>query len=142
MPKKRSKVFGVMNIIVDASAVIAVIVEEDARPEILRLTAGCSLSAPLSLRYEIGNSLSKMLKMGRMNAETARRAFSCYESIPIRHIQVNMPEALEIAAKHNMYAYDAYMIEVASRLGAPLLTLDLPLSRIAAKAGLDVLTTA
>jgi len=69
MPKKRSKVFGVMNIIVDASAVIAVIVEEDARPEILRLTAGCSL-------------------------------------------------------------------------GAPLLTLDLPLSRIAAKAGLDVLTTA
>jgi predicted nucleic acid-binding protein len=129
-----------MEIIVDASAVIAVIVEESARPEILRLTAGRSLSAPQSLRYEIGNSLSRMLKMKRIEIETAQRAFSCYESIPIRHIPVNMSGALGIAAEHNIYAYDAYMIEVACRLGAPLLTLDIPLSRIATKAGLDVLT--
>ena len=129
-----------MNIVVDASAVIAVIVEESARPEILRLTAGHFLIAPHSLRYEIGNSLSKMLKMGRIKAETAQEAFSCYESIPIRSIPVNMSKALDFVAKHNIYAYDAYMIEVAHRLGVPLLTLDVPLLRIAEKAGIDVLT--
>ena len=129
-----------MEIIVDASVVIAVIVEEAAKPEILRLTAGHSLAAPLSLRYEIGNSLSKMFKMKRIDFNTARAAFSCYESIPIRHVAVNMSGALQIAAKHNLYAYDAYMLEVAFRLGAPLLTLDMPLSKTAVKTGLDVLT--
>ena len=129
-----------MDIIVDTSVVIAVIVEEAAKPEILRLTAGHSLAAPFSLRYEIGNSLSKMIKMRRIDAETAKVAFSCYESIPIRHVPVNMPAALQMAAKHNLYAYDAYMLETASRLGAPLFTLDIPLSKTAGKAGLEVLT--
>ena len=129
------------DIIVDASVVIAVVVEEAAKAEILRLTMGHFLLAPQSLRHEIGNSLSKMLKMGRIEIETAKAAFSCYESIPIRHVPVNMPAALEIAAANNLYAYDAYMLETASRLGAPLFTLDIPLLKTAKKAGIDVLTS-
>ena len=130
-----------MNIVVDASVIIAVIVEEAAKPEILRLTVGHFLVAPHSLRYEIGNSLSKMFKMGRLDVTTAKAAFSCYESIPIRHEPVNMPAALKIAAANNVYAYDAYMLETASRLGAPLFTMDIPLLKIAEKAGIGVLTT-
>jgi len=128
-----------MDIVVDTSSVIAVIIEEPTKNGILEITAGCSLVAPMSLRFEMGNALSKMMKMGRLTSGNAKKAFACYELIPIRHVPSNMVNALEISAKYNIYAYDAYMLEISYRLGLPLLTLDVPLSKIAANAGIRIM---
>ena len=44
--------------------------------------------------------------------------------IPLHLEPVNIAKALDIACMFNIYAYDAYYLELASRLKIPLLTLD------------------
>jgi predicted nucleic acid-binding protein len=54
-------------------------------------------------------------------------------------VEVNIENALNIACKYNIYAYDAYYLEAALRLKLPLLTLDKPMKNIAKKMHLDIL---
>lgn len=62
-----------------------------------------------------------------------------YQSIPIRFIDIDLGASLEIALEYRLYAYDAYLIECAHMTKAPLLTLDLPLKRVAVDAGVTIL---
>ena len=57
----------------------------------------------------------------------------------IRYLPVDLENAVSIAHANNMYAYDAYFLDCAARHAAPLLTLDRPLKRAAAKTGVHVL---
>jgi predicted nucleic acid-binding protein len=45
---------------------------------------------------------------------------------------------VEVAAEHQLYAYDAYLIVCALQQRAPLLTLDAALGRAAAAAGVTL----
>jgi len=58
-----------------------------------------------------------------------------HRSVPIRFVQIDLDASLEIALRHGLYAYDAYLIECALATNAPLLTLDRSLRRAAADAG-------
>ena len=113
-----------MKVTVDTSAVIAVLLGENNRERIIRRTKGVDLIAPASLHWEMGNAFSAMFKRGRLGADVALQAISRYEEIPIQLVEVNLAEAVQIAEKRDLYAYDAYMLLVARRHRAPLLTLD------------------
>ena len=128
-----------MEIVVDASAILAVIVNEPSKKKLIRLTKGAHLIAPASLQWEIGNALSAMLKRNSINLYQALQAVEIYSHIPIRSVDVEIDEALRIAAESNIYAYDAYMIRCALRYNARLLSLDKNLLETARKLGAETM---
>jgi len=128
-----------MDIVVDTSALIAVIVAEPERDRIVEITAGHDLIGPGSIPWEVGNAFSAMLKQRQLTLDEVRRGLEIFRSIPLRYVQADLSNSLAIAGKTNMYAYDAYFLDCASRHAAPLLTLDRPLSRAAQKLGVALL---
>lgn len=113
-----------MNIIVDASVIVAVITNEPEKQQLITLTEGAELVAPNSVHWEIGNAFSAMLKRKRISIEQTRRALRAYNEIPIKFIDVDLTEALEISDRLSVYAYDAYLLWCAAKHNYPLLTLD------------------
>lgn len=128
-----------MDIVIDTSAILAVLVGEPERDRIVEMTAGNALMAPASLRWEIGNAFSAMLKQRRLNLREAQRGLKVFEAIPIRYLNVDLVDALALADRTRSYAYDAYMLDCASRHAAPLLTLDHGLMRTARELKIEVL---
>lgn len=127
-----------MDIVVDVSCVIAVVLNEAHKEEIVRKTGGAELIAPPSLRWEIGNAFSAMFRRRRLTLDDARGALRAYRSIPIRFSEVEIEEAVELASELDIYAYDAYMIACARKHKCRLLTLDTGLAEAAGKAGVSV----
>jgi predicted nucleic acid-binding protein len=127
-----------MDLVVDTSAIIAVIANEAEKPLLIAKTLGYGLLAPHSLYWEIGNAFSAMIKRGRINLEQATAAIEIYKEIPIDLVDVDLKQALEIVDKHKVYAYDAFMIACAVDRGCPLLTLDGGLAYAAKAAGVEV----
>jgi predicted nucleic acid-binding protein len=113
-----------MDIVIDTSALIAVIVGESERTKIIEITAGNTLIGPGSIPWEIGNAFSAMFKQKRLSIEEAEKGISIFNSIPIRYIETDFINVLNISQKAAMYAYDAYFLDCAERQKAPLLTLD------------------
>ena len=56
--------------------------------------------------------------------EAALEAAAHYRDIPIQFVEVELDEAIRLSKQQDIYAYDAYMLSVAKRHRAPLLTLD------------------
>ena len=113
-----------MKIVVDTSAIIAVVLGEASRDQVVKAAEGADLIAPESLHWEVGNAFSAMFKRGRLSVETAVQATGRYEEIPIQFVEVELQEAIQAADRLGLYAYDAYMLVAARRHRAPLLTLD------------------
>jgi len=80
---------------------------------------------------EIGNAFSAMVKRRRIDQAGTLRGWRLFQSIPLRYLEVDIGSALSLAVQANIYAYDAYFLECAIRQGAPLLTFDGQLRRIA-----------
>lgn len=128
-----------MSVVVDTSAVIAVILEESEKQSIIDLTKNATLIAPNSLHWEMGNAFSLMFKKKRIELATAISAIKIFKQIPIQFVNVELDHALELASKHNIYAYDAYFLCCAIDHKATLLTLDGPLAEIAHKCKIKVI---
>jgi predicted nucleic acid-binding protein len=114
----------VMDIVIDTSALIAVIIGEPERDRIVELTAGNTLIGPGSIPWEVGNAFSGMLKQNRLTLDEARKGFAIFESIPVRYAKPDFAHTLTLAHQTSIYAYDAYFLDCALRHNAPLLTLD------------------
>ncbi len=113
-----------MDIVIDTSALIAVIVDEPERDKIIELTTGNTLIGPGSIPWEIGNAFSAMFKRDRLGLEEAKRGLEIFNSIPLRYIEPDFVNAVSISKQTKIYAYDAYFLDCALRQKAPLLTLD------------------
>jgi predicted nucleic acid-binding protein len=124
-----------MNIVIDTSAVIAVVTNEKHKRQMVEVTKGAELIAPASIPWEIGNAFSAMFKRKRMNLRQAKAALWAYDKIPIQLIDIALKDALDLAAHLHIYAYDAYFIQCALKYKSPLLTLDHDLYRAARSAG-------
>jgi predicted nucleic acid-binding protein len=128
-----------VNLVIDTSAIIAVLANEPEKPRLVELTTGVSLLAPQSVHWEIGNAFSAMLKRARVTLDQVRAAVAIYHRIPIRLLDVDLTEALAIAAEFDLYAYDAYLIACARKQRCSLLALDRGLVHAAKQAGVPVL---
>ncbi len=122
-----------MDVVIDTSALIAVIVGESERNRIIKFTTGNTLIGPGSILWEIGNAFSAMFKQNRLTFDEAKEGLLIFESIPLRYIKTDFVNALKISKQTNMYAYDAYFLDCAIRQKAPLLTLDQMLKTAAQK---------
>ena len=128
-----------MDIVIDTSALIAVIVGEPERAKIIRFTAGNSLIGPGSIPWEIGNAFSAMFKQDRLSLDNAKKGVEIFQSIPIRYVETDITNALRLSKDINMYAYDAYLLDCAIRYKSPLLTLDQKLKTAAQSIKVDTL---
>jgi predicted nucleic acid-binding protein len=128
-----------MNIIVDASVIIAVLVNEPQKNRIVKLTEGADLLAPSSIHWEIGNAFSAMLKRESISLQQALSALQAYQKIPIRFVDVELVESLKIVFQTHIYAYDAYLIRCSMLNKCPLITLDKTLSKLAKQMGIDTI---
>ena len=126
-------------IVIDASAIMAVILNEPERKRLIELTTESFLIAPSSIHWEIGNAISAMFKRKSINFKDAKKALEIYEQIPIKYIDVNLIESVKIAGQEGMYAYDAYLLICAKNHKSPLLTLDKKLIQIAKNNKIKVL---
>lgn len=120
-----------MDIVIDTSALIAVLVDEPERTKIVDITAGNTLIGPGSIPWEVGNAFSAMFKQNRLTLNEAQKGLSIFQSIPIRYVEPDFSNALLLSKSTNMYAYDAYLLDCAIRYKSPILTLDSRLESVA-----------
>ncbi len=128
-----------MNIVIDASAILAVVLEEPERPDILRSTRNHHVLSAETLPFEVGNALMALVKRRVHEAEETRLAWSAFEAVPVELRKFDIGKALDIAVRRGTYAYDAYIIQAAVELRAPLLSLDRRLNGAARDEGVSVI---
>lgn len=128
-----------MVITIDTSALLAVLLNEEHKSEIIEKTKGHDLQAPASLDAEVGNALSAMFKKGRLTVEEATEVLMQFEKIPIRRTKLRLQEAVKLAHIHNIYAYDGYVLDCARQYRTPLMSLDNELITIGKELGLNLL---
>ncbi|MEX0906085.1 MAG: type II toxin-antitoxin system VapC family toxin [Balneolaceae bacterium] len=113
-----------MLITIDTSALLAVLVNEEHKKQIIEMTQGCDLQAPASLDAEIGNALSAMMKRNRISVKQASDVIRQFSRIPIRRTTIRLSEAVELANAFDLYAYDAYVLDSARQYQTPIISLD------------------
>jgi predicted nucleic acid-binding protein len=128
-----------MEIIVDASAIMTVIVKEPERDLVIQLTKDAVIISPDMVNYEIANGLTKMMKKKIIEKERMINAYKYFKRIPIKTIEIDIEKTLEIAWSYKIYAYDACYLESAVRLNLPLLTFDGNMTRIGKEIGISIL---
>jgi predicted nucleic acid-binding protein len=76
------------------------------------------------VHWQVGNALSAMFKRKAIDIDDALKVLDAYGAIPIRLMEGSLRQAVELSAKLNIYAYDAYVIACAINQKAPILTRD------------------
>lgn len=74
-----------------------------------------------------------------MTLAEALQAIEIYLQIPVRFVEVELTELLELASELGLYAYDAYLLQCALKYRLPLLTLDNKLAQAAKEKRIQVL---
>jgi len=120
-----------MKIVIDTSAVMAVLLYENKRDEILTVTHGAELYAPMIIQAEIGNAVSSLMKRGLITLEQGLIIVRSASTIPISNREIDVIAALKLSYEYKIYAYHAYFLALCSRMNFPLLTLDKGMKNIA-----------
>ena len=125
--------------VIDTSAIIAVVADGAERAIILDRTVDAALTAPSSVHWEVGNAFSAMFRRGRITLAQARQALRSYERMSFRFVDIDLVQSLELAQRLNLYAYDAYVLACALNSRSPLLTLDKKLAVAASSIRIRIL---
>ena len=126
-----------MRIAIDTSVIIAVIADEPEKERLIELTRDAVIVAPPSIKWEIGNAFSAMLKRSRIDLEQALEAMDVYESISLEIVEINLKDSVALAGKYNIYAYDAYILQCAIEQKIPLISLDAKMIDVAKREGIE-----
>jgi predicted nucleic acid-binding protein len=128
-----------MGILLDASAIMAVIAKEAEREVVLEHIRNTIVVSPYIVSCEIANALSKMARRKIMDGADVPKAFRNFEKMPVNTVEIDIVRALEIACAYGIYAYDAFYLECAERLKLPLFTFDSNMSRVGKEIGITIL---
>lgn len=127
-----------MEIIADASAFLAVVLNESDRDWVINKTAGKGIVSPEVLPYEIGNALISLRKKGHLSEREILRAFDLSQRIAVRLVSVKIHEAIKIAVRFKIYAYDAYYLQCCVENKGSIISLDDRMCDIAKSLGIKV----
>ena len=127
-----------MDIVADASAVLAVVLNEAARDSIIRRTAGRAVAAPEVLPYEVGNALVAVRKRGLLTDQETLRAFDSAQRIAVTLLPVSISHSIRLAIRFGIYAYDAYYLQCCVENRLPLLSLDVRMCETAKRLQIQI----
>jgi len=129
-----------MEIVADASAFLAVLLDEESREWVIERTSGYVVLSPEVLPYEIANALINVRRKGRLTEKEALKAFGISQRIAVRLLPVKIDEAMKLALRFGIYAYDAFYLQCCLETRLPLITLDNRMSEVAASLSIKVVT--
>ncbi len=110
-------------IVIDASAIIQVLVGRDPGPALLDAVAG-DLAAPHILDVEVLSALRGMVLGGVLLLEAAESARRSYADLVITRYEAVLLADRVWALRTQYTSYDAMYLALAEGLGAPLVTCD------------------
>lgn len=119
-----------MTVVVDASAVVAALVDDGSDGEwaASELTRE-GLAAPHLMPVEAANILRRAVLAGDLSADTAALAHDDLVQLRVEFFAYE-PHADRVwELRDNLTAYDAWYVALAEALGAPLVTLDRRVAR-------------
>jgi len=119
-------------LVVDASALAAVLFGEPEAPKVAGQLGDAALVAPTLFSYEIANICWKKLRRHPEKRATLLEAYSFLGRMEVEEIEVSIPEALLLADRENLTVYDASYLWLSRKLGVELITLDGDLKAAAA----------
>lgn len=119
-----------MTLVVDASAVAAVLFQEPDGPTIEAHTEGETLIAPHLIDFELANICWKRSRREPDQAAAILAMLSGLKSVGIRRIEVPATEVAALAAQTGLTAYDASYLWLAMARDVELVTLDGELARV------------
>jgi len=129
-----------MEIVSDASIFLAVVLDEANRKWVIDRTSGYVIVAPEVLPYEIANALIAVRKKGRLTDREILKAFSISQRIAVRLLPVKIYDAMKIAVKFNIYAYDAFYLQCCLETKLPLISFDNRMCDVAKSLAIKVVT--
>jgi predicted nucleic acid-binding protein len=112
-------------IVVDASALLEILLETDAGSSIeRRVCSSPTLHAPHLIDLEVAHVLRRYEAAGALTARRAREALYDFADFSIERYphELFLPRIWDL--RHNVTAYDATYIALAEALDAPLVTMD------------------
>jgi predicted nucleic acid-binding protein len=118
-----------MPVVIDASALVELLLQSTRAPAVLQAVGSTELVAPDVINPEVLSALRRLERIGKLRAGRARQAVDdlldagvrCFPTLPL------LAEAWTLRA--NVSAFDACYVALAQDLGCPLVTRDLRLSR-------------
>jgi predicted nucleic acid-binding protein len=113
-----------MEMVSDVSAFLSVVLDEADREWVIERTSGYGIVAPEVLPYEIANALITVKRKGRLTDKEVLRAFNVSQTIPVRLVPIRIYDAMRIAVKFGIYAYDAFYLQCCLETKLPLISLD------------------
>lgn len=116
--------------VVDCSAISAILFDEPARDQALERLAGHSLNAPNLLDHEIVSVALKKRKQDWPEASLAL-ALADYAAYDLALHPIDLAAQYELALRYRLSAYDAAYLWLAAELKAPLATFDQKLASAA-----------
>lgn len=130
--------------IVDSSAVLAILLREPDGRGVFRAIEGCeSLVAPALLPYEVTNGLRAAVLQRRLDQAVAEECVRQFLSYPwafdVQSSGDRVLRMARLAATHGLSTYDAAYLELCVRQAKPLVTLDTALREAARAEHMQVL---
>jgi predicted nucleic acid-binding protein len=116
-------------VVVDASAVAAILFGEAAADSIVERLGASPLAAPSLLPYELVSVAASKVQRGEVSTEAAVTALEAFARL---RIALHEPDALEVfrfTVRTRLTAYDAAYLWLARWLSTDLVTLDRKLAR-------------
>ena len=120
-----------MAVVVDASALAALLFGEPGHDAVARQLKGQSMHAPTLIDYELASVTMKKLRRVPANADALLAALHTVRRVRIRRVQPDMVQVLALAVATGLTAYDASYLWVSKSLGLRLVTLDRELAKAA-----------
>jgi predicted nucleic acid-binding protein len=129
-----------MEVLLDASAIMAVIANEPEREFVINNTQDSVIVSPNIISFEITNGLTRMMRKKIIDSkEKMINLIKNFKKMPIKVKEIDIERVLEIAWKYKIYAYDACYLETAKRLNLPLLTFDSNMKRVGNDLGINII---
>ena len=113
-----------MTIVADASAVVALLVEEAAGAWVADELRGERLIAPALLPFEVANVLRRLELAGDLSMAEATLAHDDLLGLPVDLVPHRHLASRAWALRHNLTAYDAAYVSLAEVFDVALITLD------------------
>ena len=111
-------------IVVDASALIEVLIRSQAASSLEHRLFSESLNAPHLIDVEITHVVRRLVAINQIDEARARSALAALVDIPLRRYPQTrlVPRIWDL--RRNLTPYDAAYVSLAEALGAPLVTRD------------------
>ncbi len=110
--------------VVDASAIVAMLFNEPTRDEVAARLRGHALHAPDLLPFEVANACLKKIRARPSEQKDLLESFSTFQDLPIFLDQIDAHATIVLAFKHKLSLYDASYLWLAQQHGVELVTLD------------------